>query len=214
MIRFNRPIALILGTLLVFSSVLDAKDRSAKGVKLNYKSLNAKAMKEYSVPVHPGRKDSTPFWNGFSYRFIYAPAFDFAEVPGAANYLFTVRQAEHDNMTETMDYIGNGYRNFTAEEAAPGPGPYKEWSFKADSPQSALSPVWSKIPVGRTEVVVEGLDKSGKVIGELFGHPEGTDPEDETMDTFSPCWMLNLNYTGKGSIFSTLNCSFKGSSIL
>jgi maltose/maltodextrin transport system substrate-binding protein len=123
-------------------------------------------MKEYSVPVHPGRKDSTPFWNGFSYRFIYAPAFDFAEVPGAANYLFTVRQAEHDNMTKTMDYIGNGYRNFTAEEAAPGPGPYKEWSFKADSPQSALSPVWSKIPVGRTEVVVEGLDKSGKVIGQ------------------------------------------------
>ena len=49
MIRFNRSIALILGTLLVFSSVLDAKDRSAKGVKLHYKSLNAKAMKEYSI---------------------------------------------------------------------------------------------------------------------------------------------------------------------
>ncbi len=36
------------------------------------------------------------------------------------------------------------------------------------------------------------LKESGKVIGELFGHPEGTKPEDETMDTFSPCWMLNL----------------------
>lgn len=42
------------------------------------------------------------------------------------------------------------------------------------------------------------LKESGKVIGELFGHPEGTDPEDETMDTFSPCWMLNLGYAGKG----------------
>ena len=42
------------------------------------------------------------------------------------------------------------------------------------------------------------LKESGKVIGELFGHPEGTDPEDETMDTFSPCWMLNLKYGGKG----------------
>lgn len=42
------------------------------------------------------------------------------------------------------------------------------------------------------------LKESGKVIGELFGHPEGTDPEDEVMDTFSPCWMLNLKYGGKG----------------
>ena len=41
------------------------------------------------------------------------------------------------------------------------------------------------------------LKETGKVIGEIFGHPEGTDPEDETMDTFSPCWMLNLNYSGK-----------------
>ena len=42
------------------------------------------------------------------------------------------------------------------------------------------------------------LKESGKVIGEIFGHPEGTAPEDEVQDTFSPCWMLNLNYTGKG----------------
>ena len=42
------------------------------------------------------------------------------------------------------------------------------------------------------------LKESGKVIGEVFGHPEGTAPEDEAMDTFSPCWMLNLKYGGKG----------------
>ena len=42
------------------------------------------------------------------------------------------------------------------------------------------------------------LKESGKVIGEIFAHPEGPDPEGEVMDTFSPCWMLNLNYTGKG----------------
>ena len=41
------------------------------------------------------------------------------------------------------------------------------------------------------------LKESGKVIGEIFAHPEGTDPEDDVMDTFSLCWMLNLNYTGK-----------------
>ena len=160
--RFPGVIALVLGASLVLSTGLDAKDRSAKGVKLNYKSLNAKALKEYNQPVHPGRGDEVPFWNGFSYRFIYAPAFDFKEVPGAVKYLFTIRQAEHDNMTESMEFIGNGVesRNYSAKDAAPGPGPYKEWTFKADSPQSALSPVWSKVPVGRTELVVEGLDKS------------------------------------------------------
>ena len=41
------------------------------------------------------------------------------------------------------------------------------------------------------------LKESGKVIGEIFGHPEGTAPEDEAQDTFSPCWMLNLDYSGK-----------------
>ena len=42
------------------------------------------------------------------------------------------------------------------------------------------------------------LKESDKVIGEIFSHPEGTNPEDEVMDTFSPCWMLNLSYIGKG----------------
>lgn len=42
------------------------------------------------------------------------------------------------------------------------------------------------------------LKENGKMIGEIFAHTEGTDPENEKMDTFSPCWMLNLNYTGKG----------------
>ena len=51
------------------------------------------------------------------------------------------------------------------------------------------------------------LKESGKVIGEIFAHPEGTDPEDEVMDTFSPCWMLNLNYTGKGYAYEAAHAS-------
>ena len=50
--------------------------------------------------------------------------------------------------------------------------------------------------------------ETGKVIGELFGHPEGTDPEDETMDTFSPCWMLNLKYGGKGYAYEAASAWF------
>lgn len=52
------------------------------------------------------------------------------------------------------------------------------------------------------------LKESGKVIGEIFAHPEGTDPEDEVMDTFSPCWMLNLKYAGKGYAFEAARAYF------
>ena len=52
------------------------------------------------------------------------------------------------------------------------------------------------------------LKGSGKVIGEIFAHPEGTDPEDEVMDTFSPCWMLNLKYTGMGYAYEAAHAYF------
>ena len=52
------------------------------------------------------------------------------------------------------------------------------------------------------------LTESGKVIGEIFGHPEGTGPEDETLDTFSPCWMLNLDYGGKGYAYEAAHAYF------
>ena len=52
------------------------------------------------------------------------------------------------------------------------------------------------------------LKETEKVIGEIFAHPEGTDPEDETMDTFSPCWMLNLKYSHKGYAYEAANAFF------
>ncbi len=52
------------------------------------------------------------------------------------------------------------------------------------------------------------LKESGKVIGELFGRPEGTGPEDETLDTFSPCWMLNRAYRGKGYAYEAAHAYF------
>ena len=41
------------------------------------------------------------------------------------------------------------------------------------------------------------LKETGQVIGEIFAHPEG-DEAAENKDTFSPCWMLNKDYHGKG----------------
>ena len=52
------------------------------------------------------------------------------------------------------------------------------------------------------------LKETGKVIGEIFAHPEGNEPEDETMDTFSPCWMLNLDYGGHGFAYEAAQAYF------
>jgi hypothetical protein len=40
------------------------------------------------------------------------------------------------------------------------------------------------------------LKETGKVIEEIEAYLEPDD--DKNSDTFSPCWMLNKNYQGKG----------------
>ena len=52
------------------------------------------------------------------------------------------------------------------------------------------------------------LKENDKVIGEIFAHPEGEDPEQRDFDTFSPCWMLNLDYTGKGYAYEAAYAYF------
>ena len=45
------------------------------------------------------------------------------------------------------------------------------------------------------------LKDTGKVIGEIDAHPETSQPDgvdSMALDTFSPCWMLNTAYQGKG----------------
>ena len=52
------------------------------------------------------------------------------------------------------------------------------------------------------------LKESGKVIGEIFAHAENTGPEGERKDTYSPCWMLNQEYQGKGYMYEAANAYF------
>ena len=54
------------------------------------------------------------------------------------------------------------------------------------------------------------LKENGKVIGEIFGALEKNehDSEDTPADTFSPCWMLNLNYTGQGYAYEAARAYF------
>lgn len=103
---------------------------------LNYKKLNAEAAKEYQQPIRPGNGSTVPFWNGFSKKFLYAPAFDFKTIDHAEKYLFIIKQGTHS------------------------------WTFKSDRPTADLSPVWAALPVGATEVVVHGLDHHGMTLGE------------------------------------------------
>ena len=54
------------------------------------------------------------------------------------------------------------------------------------------------------------LKESGKVIGEIDAYPEPADVHgaDSEMDTFSPCWMLNKAYHGKGYAYEAAYAFF------
>ena len=53
------------------------------------------------------------------------------------------------------------------------------------------------------------LKDSGKVIGEIEGHPESASPEEDApADTVSPCWMLHKDYQGKGYAFEAAQAFF------
>ena len=54
------------------------------------------------------------------------------------------------------------------------------------------------------------LKENNKVIGEIDAMPENPAPDDKNgvLDTFSPCWMLNTNYHGKGYAYEAAKAFF------
>lgn len=54
------------------------------------------------------------------------------------------------------------------------------------------------------------LKETGKVIGEIEAYPERGEPHDTSspLDTFSPCWMLNEAYQGKGYAYEAAHAFF------
>ena len=99
----------------------------------DYAKLNRQAAKEYLEPIRRGGVDDRPYWNVFAKRFIYAPAFDFQKVDGAAKYRYTVSSEDGGS-----------------------------WSFTSKVPDASLAPVWNDVKVGLMNLKVEALDKSGK----------------------------------------------------
>ncbi len=83
--------------------------------------------------------------------------------------------------------------------------------MKLESPEAAREEVRNR--AGDEMYLAIVLKDTGKVIGEISAHPEGMGPEDEnagngSMDTVSPCWMLNLDYTGKGYAYEAVRALF------
>lgn len=83
-------------------------------------------------------------------------------------------------------------------------------SMRLDTVEAANAEMKNR--VGETEYYFAiTLKDGGKVIGEISAYPEADDPhegEDAPRDTFSPCWMLNEAYQGKGYAFEAARAFF------
>ncbi len=102
-------------------------------------SGNPAPAEDLGIPIRPGEPGKSPFWNHSARRFIWAPAFEFAEISGAREYRFTVTEAGRDQVL----------------------------TFTADKPWRPLSPIWLALPPGKAVVKVEALTGSGAVrVGE------------------------------------------------
>lgn len=89
------------------------------------------------IPVRPGEPGRVAFWNGYARRFIYPPAFEFIDVPGAPGYRFTLT-----SVTDSLEY-----------------------TFTARTPWAPLTPVWGALPAGEYALRVASVP-DGRTIGE------------------------------------------------
>jgi hypothetical protein len=76
---FPAPGILVL-ILCIYPSILSGQDRSQQYIEDT----------TFATPVRPGLPGHIPFWNQFSRRFIFPPAFEFVDSTNAPSYRFTV----------------------------------------------------------------------------------------------------------------------------
>ena len=167
----NRCLFLSLACILITVSGLCSTP------KLNYKKLNALAIKEYRTPVRPFVPGESPCWNHWAKDFKFAPVFDFKNIDGAVSYRYTVYQDPSTSyywtvpMQQRADDLFPKHQPtdttcgfFTAPDIH-SPSALK-WSFVAGTPNESLVKIWEDIPEGNCLLVVEAIDGSGKVVGE------------------------------------------------
>ncbi|AKJ65023.1 hypothetical protein L21SP4_01786 [Kiritimatiella glycovorans] len=91
-----------------------------------------------SEPIRPGSPGEQFFWNEYSSRFIYPPAFYIKADPSPVHqrYRYTLRAAGMD----------------------------ERWTFEARVPYAPLTPLWDELPTGQTTLTVESLTATGSVV--------------------------------------------------
>ena len=128
---------------------------------VDFQKLNAQAAREYLIPVRPGVPGGQPFWNAYSIKFTYAPAFDFPEADGASSYRFDLWKI--DDVWGTVWYTDPEQRprpQAQKDKYSAGGAPVR--SFTASSPKADLSPVWADLPVANYALVVTATGPDGK----------------------------------------------------
>lgn len=146
------------------------------GINLNYNVLNKRAAREYQIPIRPFKHGSQPCWNHWSRDFKFAPVFDFVPIDGCTAYRYTVWQDKENSYfwtTPIMQRIDDRIPKKVVTDTTSGyfraldiDSPTAVcWSFTAKTPNESLAPIWHKIPVGNSRLIVEGLDGNGNVVG-------------------------------------------------
>ncbi len=121
---------LIFLSLILFSTACSLQEDV---IIIDSAKLHTLAMQEARIPIKQGIPNESPFWNINSTRFIYAPAFDFAEIKGADSYFFKV-------VTEPDENI---------------------FTFSAAKPWTSLSEIWDSLPIGYINLTVTGINEIG-----------------------------------------------------
>jgi len=115
------------------------------------------ARTESGTPIRPGVPGKAPFWNEYSRRYIYAPALNFREVPGAKSYRVQI-------CCETS--------TTASRQVPPGAKPAKwpkdfglVFGYTVNKPWAPIeAETWRHIPVGYVHVRVMALDEQSTMI--------------------------------------------------
>lgn len=125
--------------VLFFGLNLFCKAQTQSSFKIDYSEINSIAAKESLLPIRAGSPGEKSFWNKYSKRFTCAPVFDVNHIAGVSKYKFVITVPDSSIYT-----------------------------FTSENPNSNLSPIWSKIPVGHVNLKIISLDTSGKEMKLIF----------------------------------------------
>lgn len=120
--------------LLSFGLITSCNSTAQKEAEKDFGEM---AWQKSAIPIRPGEPGKVPFWNAYSKRFIYAPAFNYDKIENADKYHYEILSLKDSSTYE----------------------------FEKDVPYAPLSPVWAKVPVGEFKIKVIGVSANGDSLG-------------------------------------------------